>query len=523
MTIRKRNWLLVAGLAGGFTAGGLTVAAFVLSGRIEPYARDQAVRYLSQRFDSDVQLQTFHLHVPKVSPVHLLLTRHWGASARIEGEGLSLRKKESVSAAPLFVIRKFEADLDMDSLFRSPIQVSHISVEGMEIKIPPHDPQGPIKAGTSPTSSQGPAVMIEAVDIQQAGIVLLPRDPQKIPLRLEIQNLQLRSKGPGAGMLYDASLVNAKPPGLIHATGTFGPWHSAEPGETPIAGDYSFENADLGVFNGIAGTLTSHGSFEGQLSAFTVRGKASVPNFRLRRIGNPVPLQARFEALVDATNGNTTLHPVMATLGGTNFTASGGIIKREADQPRAISLDVSMTNGNLHDVLLLAMKQPPALEGRLALQAKVDIPPLAGKVEEKLIVDGHFQVLQGHFHQSQLNSLLQRTLGQHGDADPDPAIVRMTGAFHLENALIHFRELSFAIPWANLDMAGDYNLESDAVDLDGRVKVQPAISDLVTGWKRLVLRPVDKFLGKKAAGALLHIRVTGTSKSPQVDLNFGRK
>jgi hypothetical protein len=46
---------------------------------------------------------------------------------------------------------------------------------------------------------------------------------------------------------------------------------------------------------------------------------------------------------------------------------------------------------------------------------------------------------------------------------------------------------------------------------------------MVTGWKRLVLRPVDKFLEKKASGTFLRIRVTGTSESPQFDLNLGRK
>ena len=94
-----------------------------------------------------------------------------------------------------------------------------------------------------------------------------------------------------------------------------------------------FEKANLGVFAGIAGTMDSSGQFEGRLSALTVHGQASVPNFRLRISGNPVPLVARFSALVDGTNGNTILQPVTATLGSTNFTTSGGIIRMKPTSP----------------------------------------------------------------------------------------------------------------------------------------------------------------------------------------------
>jgi hypothetical protein len=525
MTIPKRNWLLGVGSGILFLILCLAVAGFVLAARFEPLARQKAVEYLSQRFDSDVQFHTFHLGLPEVSPLHLILTRRWG-TARIEGEGLSLRRKGAAGAGPLFSIDKFSGEVNLDTLFHAPIQVPFLSVDGMQIQIPPRGARQPSPLNTA-SVTQKPPVVIQRIEIQHAGVVLLPGDPRKLPLWFEIQNLRLESTGTGAGMSYDASLTNAKPPGEIHTTGTFGPWQSQEPGDTPMAGDYVFENAELGVFNGIAGTLQSHGRFEGQLSAFTVRGQASVPNFRLRRVGNPVPLAARFEVLVDATNGNTTLQPVVATLGSTNFTTRGGFIKHEANQPRAISLDVNMPGGNLRDVLVLAMKQAPFMDGRLALHTKVEIPPLAGKFEEKLILDGHFQVLDGQLRHptipAQLDRLIQRSLGRPGNPDAATTTVAMTGTFHLENAWIHFTQVSFGIPWANLELAGDYRLETDAVDFNGTVKLEPTVSRMVTGWKRLVLRPVDKFLEKKASGTFLRIRVTGTSESPQFDLNLGRK
>ena len=529
MTVSRKRWLLGIGLAGFLTAVGLTVAGFVLAGQIEPYIRQQAIQYLSQHFDGDVQIETLHMRVPEISPLRLLLTRHWG-TARIEGEGLFLRKRTDEGSVPLFFIRKFAGDLDLDSLFHAPILMSHVSVDGMDIQIPPrsaHTSSPAIAPSAGAVGASAPEVIVQKLDIQHASLTLLPRDPQKLPLRFDIQSLQLEPAGSGGEMRYDASLTNAKPPGKIHASGTFGPWQSREPGDTPVTGDYLFENADLGVFHGIAGTLRSSGRFEGRLSALTVRGQAWVPNFQLRQAGHPEPLAVRFEALVDGTNGNTILQPVSAKLGSTNFTTSGGIIEHEASQPRAIDLDVNMPNGNLRDVLSLAMKPAPFMEGRLALQTKLDIPPLTGSVRDKLILDGRFEIRDGKFHhstlQAQLDGLSQRAQGHPGNQDADQAVTRMTGTFHMENASIHFSQVSFGIPGANLDLAGDYNLDSDAIDFSGPIKLQATISQLVTGWKRRILQPLDPLFEKDGAGTFLRIHVSGTSKSPKFGLDLRRK
>src|SRR5439155_9226736 len=102
--------------------------------------------------------------------------------------------------------------------------------------------------------------------------------------------------------------------------------------------------------------------------------------------GNPVRLQTRFEVRVDGTNGDTILKPVNGALGSTTFSTSGGIIRHETDLRRTISLNVSMPAGNIRDLLALAMKGPPFMEGKVALKTKIDIPPLTGPVREKLLL-----------------------------------------------------------------------------------------------------------------------------------------
>src|SRR5688500_9327448 len=205
-------------------------------------------------------------------------------------------------------------------------------------------------------------------------------------------------------MRYEAELTNAKPPGEIHSTGTFGPWAAAEPGDTPLTGKYIFEDADLGVFSGIDGLLDSTGEFTGTLSAINVKGEASVPEFRLKMSGNPVPLKTRFEVLVDGTNGDTILQPVHGAIGAAEFTTSGGIVKHETGSGRMISLDVLMPKGNLADILRLAMKGDPFMEGEIYLKTKIDIPPLSGKVRERLLLDGTFEVSRARFLRSSIQN-----------------------------------------------------------------------------------------------------------------------
>jgi hypothetical protein len=529
VTARKRNWIIGVLLFCVAAVAGLAIAASIVASRIEPFAREAAIRYLSQRFASDVELRALHVRMPQISLLRLLLTRGRGMPATIEGEGLSMRLKNQPGGPPLFAIRTFHCEVGVDSLLHPPARVSQILVDGMEIQIPPRGerPEFPSHASARPENPAGPGpaspaanAIIEKVIIRNAALTLQPKDPTKVPLRFEIQNLQLQSVGAGEPMNYDVSLLNAKPPGKIYATGAFGPWRAGEPGETPITGDYRFEKADLGVFAGIAGTLNSTGRFDGRLSALTVHGQATVPNFRLRRSGNPVPLTARFTALVDGTNGNTTLQPVAATLGSTSFTTSGAIVKHEADQHRTISLNVMMPNGNLRDVLRLAMKGDPFMEGGLALNTKIDIPPLAGKVREKLELDGRFEIHGGKFlHstiQNQIEILSQRAQGQAWNPAAEQVVTHMDGIFHLENAAIRFNKASFGIPGADLDLAGDYNLDSDRLNFGGSLKLQATVSQLVTGWMRALLKPVDPLFKKDGAGTFLNVRIDGTSKTPKL-------
>ena len=529
MTRRTKKWLAAIGAAAAVMLVALFVTGYVLARRVEPFIREQVIAYLHERFDSDVEVAALRVRMRRASLVETLLNRGHGLIATVEGDGVQLRHKGRRDLPPMFAMKQFRFDVELRTLLDRTKVLHLVTIDGMEINVPPKG-QRPDLGGTGEnTASATDAgadtqsnVLLEEVIITNAALRILPNSSKKLPLHFDIHRLRLQSAGRDVAMKYEAALTNAKPRGEVQSSGTLGPWVADEPGDSHLAGSYNFSNADLGVFSGISGMLESSGQFEGTLSSVNVKGEATVPDFRLKAVGNPVRLQTRFEVRVDGTSGDTILRPVNGSLGATSFRTSGGIIKHESDVRRTISLNVSMPSGNIQDLLSLAMKGTPFMRGKIALNSKIDIPPLTGSVREKLLLDGQFQLSQARFLKStvqdQIDTLSRRGRGQPNNTDISGVVSLMAGKFTLANEMVTFESLSFAVPGSGVDLAGTYNLDRDTLDFHGTLRLQAKVSETMTGWKRWVLKPIDPFFSKQGAGTLLRIQVVGTSKEPK----FGR-
>jgi hypothetical protein len=518
MSSRRRKWLIAVGVCLLGVVAGLVITARMLAARFQPYVREQAIEYLENRFDSDVELADLRVSIPNTSLFKLAMTRGRGVYARVEGEGIVMRHLGRRDIPPMFSMKRFNFEVDLGTLFSDTKVVSLVTLEGMQITIPP---KGERPQYQTRGNSRAPNVLIEEVMISDAMLTILPKNKDKTPLQFDIHQMHLESTGKGTAMKYDAALTNATPPGEILSNGHLGPWVAYEPGDTPLDGQYNFAKADLGVFHGIAGILNSTGTFTGTLDSINARGQASVPDFQLKMSGNRVPLSTQFEALIDGTNGNTVLKPVVAKLGTTDFTTSGAIIKHEGNRFRTISLDVFMPKGNMKDLLRLAMKGTPFMEGEIALKTKIDIPPLSGKVREKLRLAGNFEVTGGKFLQSKIQDKID-TLSRRGQGQPknetiDEVVSEMRGTFSLEDEVMTFETLSFGVPGADVDLAGSYTFDGP-LDFHGTLRLKARVSQTMSGIKRWILKPVDPFFAKNGAGTFLRIKVDGTAADPQ----FGR-
>jgi hypothetical protein len=116
-------------------------------------------------------------------------------------------------------------------------------------------------------------------------------------------------KGP---LTYHLKVRNPEPPGEVTTSGKFGVWNKIDPGQTPISGEYKFEQADLGVYHGIAGRLSSMGEFGGTLGHIDISGTTDTPDFEVKSGKHPVKLVTEFSAYVDGTHGDTFLKRVDA-------------------------------------------------------------------------------------------------------------------------------------------------------------------------------------------------------------------
>lgn len=531
--------VLIAGAIGGAV---VWFGAKKLMENFEPTIRAQAIEYLQDRFDSEVQLQRLDVSLPRFSAWKLWRDKGKGSIAMVEGTGLVIKPRARPELPPLFAIQKFHFDIDLGILSVVEKHVPNVELDGVVVNIPPKGQRDHIrmsKPGDPGTANAAPEppkkedksgksdVIIDHLTMRNSRITIIPKRADRKPLDFTIQDLKMTSAGAHQAMNYEAKLRNPKPDGWIDSKGQFGPFNADEPGDSPLNGKYVFKDANLGVFKPIAGILQSTGQFEGTLDTITAKGEARVPDFRLTRSGNPVSLQTTFECLVDGTNGNTILKPVRARLGTSSFTTSGGIVKHEKDRRRSMKLKVDVPKGEISDFLRLAMKGDPILKGPVTLKFDLDLPPFEGKVKERLILDGTFHLDQARFLQDKVADKVEE-LSARGQGKPGQDILgetfsQMRGSFHMEDQAIQFRELMFSVPGAKVDLVGGYDMGGDMLDFHGSLALDAKVSQTLTGWKRWAAKPLDPFFAKNGAGTFLRIQVVGPAKQPSFGLDKSKK
>jgi hypothetical protein len=72
-------------------------------------------------------------------------------------------------------------------------------------------------------------------------------------------------------------------------------------------------------------------------------------------------------------------------------------------------------------------------------------------------------------------------------------------------------------------MQGVYDIKAQTLDFSGTARLDAHVSQMVTGWKSLLLKPVDPFFAKNGAGTFVPIKVGGTTAHPAIGLDFKHK
>jgi hypothetical protein len=504
---RAARWFIV--IVGGVL---MTLWVIVAVGSRTPAMHDALVRALADKLDADVELQSFEVATfPRI---------------RIHGDGLRVRLRGQVESAPLIDVAHFEVVGGMMGMLHRPRRFDKVTLDGLRITIPPrssHDRESGAKAALE--TVEGP-IVIQHVETKNATLVLIPRDSRKEPRVWDIAMLDMDFVGFNRSMPFTATLTNPIPRGNIAVTGTFGPWRSRDPGSTPLSGRYAFTDVDLGTIDGIGGSLASEGDFAGLLSRIDVRGTTSSPDFQVDVAGQPVPLDTRFHAVVDGTDGDTYLPSVEARILDTLLTASGAVLSTPGVKGRTVRLQVDMPHGRLQDVLKLGVRsRQPVMTGEIGLRTSFLLPPGREKVADRLQLGGEFALNGTKFTDpgvhEQLVALSRRSQGK-GHGEPIERVVSdMRGKFVLRNGTLRLDPLTFAVPGADVRLIGTYRLRSGTLDLTGTLAMEAPVSKAVGGVKGFFLKVADPLFHRHGAGALLPIRISGTREKPQFHMRWG--
>jgi hypothetical protein len=514
----RNRWLLGLGSVLLIPVIALGIAAEYILHNAEPILRKRVIETLSERFNAPVQLDALHISLVK--------------GIEVSGDGLRVPYGgPSNPAAPgpphvAVTVDHFAFRSTFKALLHSPTRIMTVYVDNMTIDLPPHhgDILGPDQKAapadpTHPRTQPKIALLVNQIRCKNTRLILETSKPDKEPKVFVIQNLILQGVGASQPFTYQASLINPVPKGEIHADGHFGPWDTDDPRSTPVDGNYTFTHADLNTIKGLGGILSSVGHFSGVLQRLTVDGITDTPDFSLDVSGHPMPLHTDFHAFVDATNGDTTLEPVTAALGKSSFTCSGTVANMK-HKGHDIALNVMMPHGRMQDVLALSMKtEPPVMRGAVSLKAKLHIPPGDVRVAQKLQLAGTLHILNVEFSsaklQDRVDSLSMRAQGKPQDVkqagnDRKPEVASdMAVTFSLTNAMMVVPNLDYKIPGADVHLIGAYTLDGNVFEFRGHVRTEATASQMVTGWKSWLLRPVDPFLKKDGAGVQLPISISG--------------
>ena len=420
---------------------------------------------------------------------------------------------------PLIAIEKLTIRGNYLGLLQT--RVSRITAEGMLVSIPAFGTGEPFH--TTPSK-----VTVDELVANGAAVEFAFHDPDKAPLRFDIREATLRNVRPGGSLSYRMKVHNPEPPGEVTVEGKFGPWSRGSAAQTPISGEYKFEDADLSVYKGIAGKLSSTGKFQGDLGHIDIAGTTDTPDFEVKSGSHPVRLTTEFSAYVDATHGDTFLKQVTADFWKTHIQAEGSIAKSPGGKGKTGLIDLKSSDARIEDILRLFVKAPRApMSGRVTLQGRVEIPPGKEEFLKKVKLRGSFGIGSGTFSktstQEGVNKLSAGARGEKDPADPETVLTDLTGQVNLSAGTSTFSDLSFSVPGAAARMHGTYNLLNHKIDLHGQMQVDSKISNTESGTKAFLLKVMEPFFKKKKKGEIVPIRISGTYEHPSFGLDLNDK
>jgi len=492
-------------LIAGVIAVVLISVGIVLCAKFRPFSQKSVVEDLSEASDSSVTIQSYHpTYFPVPGCVLYGVVFHHGK-----------RQFELITIQKLRIIGSYTGVLRQ--------YVPRIIAEGARVIIPPF-------GSNTLFHSQHSNIEIGEIVANGTLVQFASSDPHGEPFTFDVHDALLTDVRWGSPIQYRLKFHNPNPPGEISVNGKFGAWTDGHPHDTPISGDYIFDKADLGSYDGIGGLLSSKGKFEGVLKHINVSGTTDTPDFVVKSGGHKFDLKTQFQAYVDGTNGDTFLNHVEARFGQTTVAVEGSVAQRQGHSGKVTQLRLTSRDGRVEDLLKPFITDPRSpMLGPISIDARAEFESGDDPFLDRLHMGGEFLISKGTFThpdtQLSVDKLSAGAQGKNKDS-PDDVVTNLIGKTAMAHAVANFSDLDFRIPGTHAKLHGTYNLENYQVNLHGKMHVETQISKTSTGVRAFFLKMMDPLFKKKKKGEVVPVHILGTYDKPDFGLditNNGKK
>lgn len=473
---------------GGFAAGGLCLvlagaggAGFAASKW--PFQRGVIEKELERRVGAPVKIGRFR--------------KTWLPHPGCVAETVTAR-----SEAIALSIGRLSIEGSYSSFLRGRKEIAHVRIE-----------DGLLQWRSKPRTQGASPTVVHEYAIERSVFEREPPEKGKEPLRIGMHRATLRQQTSGGPMFVEGSFRYPKPEGELWVRGRIDSLNGLD---TPVSGEYRYEHAKLGAFEGIDGELSAHGKFSGPLRAVEIDGTTSVPDFQVKQSTHRLKLEAAFRAVVDGSNGDTLLEPVETVFGATHIHWTGSL---RGNGGKEAALEMISERARIQDLLFLVLRSnPPPMAGPVNFRAHVVLPPDGAKFLERLRLDGDFGI-EGHFDSPGMRKgvaeLSARARGEKQQFDdPENVIADLRAHVRVRRGVATLTGVSFRTPGALAYLNGTYNLISQRIDLRGQLRTEAQLSQTTKGLKSFLLKAVDPFYKRKGAGAVIPVSIGGTYSHP---------
>ena len=445
-------------------------------------------------------------------------------------EGIEFLHRKRKDLPPLITVQTLTIRASYSGLLRIHTLVNDVQVAGLHVLVPPKNPDSARQTFPLTNSTSGKTLTIGEITTDGAVLEFITEQPAEDRFTLRIDHLTLDHVGENDPVTFHARFNNTEPPGEIRSDGRFGPWNDDDPASTKLSGSFTYEHAKLGVFEGIAGTLSSQGKFGGTVGHIDAEGTLDVPDFKVSGSAHEVHLTSKYNAVVDGTSGDTFLTRVESHFGRTTVISQGDVKSHPAQHGKTVMLTMSISQGRIEDLLrLFTGSAKPAETGDVRVQTKVELPPGPESFLRRLRLDGELGIGSGRFTDPKVrepvNRLAESARGETKDqqeVDAATVLSNLKGHFSATGGIAKLSQVSFTEPGTLAEIDGTYNLVNKKLNLRGVLHTSGKLADTTSGFKSVVLKALGPLIKRKSITVVPFV-ITGTSSNPSFALDLDAK